>query len=81
MAQSQSEAPEFVESMAEYCHGKVVGMSDDKKRIGIQADKVSSNATSIAMRNGYVVDEVRQNGMGSGDYQLHITFTRMGFDA
>jgi len=75
-----SDLPEFVEQMAEYSHGKVVGMSDDKSRIGIQADKVSSTASSIAMRNGFVVDEVRQNGMGSGDYQLHITFARIGFN-
>jgi len=76
----EKEVPEFVESIAEHCYGRAVGISDDGNRFGVNADKVESVATNLAMRNGYVVDKVRPNGHNS-DYDLHITFTRMGFDS
>jgi len=77
MAQKTAEdVPEFVEEIERIEFAEFGGMSEDGERFMIRTDRIRSLTTNIALRNGYIVDEV-QNAASSCDYDKQVVFSQL----
>jgi hypothetical protein len=73
-----SEAPEFVQTIVSYSSAEFTGMSSDKNRFGLTVQNLGTAATNLALKNGFVVENVKQEGLETTD--THLTFVRLGFN-
>jgi len=70
-----NDAPDFVQEIIALEGGEFIGINPEQDRVGMYADRVSDLHTDIALKNGWVVAEVRTPS--NRTWNLNVQFKRL----